>query len=498
LIRHYLDTLADVIRNNWDCPALTDYSTIKEGVGNDYTYGTMYVAIQRLCNYFQQLGLQPGDHIAICGASSANWAVAYLAVAAYKGVSVTMNPMQVADEIVNCIEFGDAKALLIDSDVWREIASKLSKPLLGVLSLDDFVSLNGKINLSDANRTYTPNVVSFDTGSIDDLAQISFTAGSTGAPKGVMLSFRSLSNNIHHLEVILPEGDRQNYVSTLPLSHAYGLLCDFLCLLPHINHIYYFKNCSIEDMVEAFNTYKPCYWMTIPLIFERMLPHLTQESLHACKQMFIGGALFNRQLEAQLRNEGVHLSVGYGMTEAGPLIGSSEYTIHRNGSVGKPVLGMQVRISSEGEILAKGANVMLGYYKDEQATREKIDQEGWLHTGDRGHVDEDGYLYVEGRMNQDMIVLPSGENIRPDNIEQLINALPDVEESLVLAREGKLIALVRKKVESTEEQAIAERNKLLAIINPQLPSFSQLFGVDFITEPLQRTAKQTLKRYLYT
>jgi len=213
--------------------------------------------------------------------------------------------------------------------------------------------------------------------------------------------------------------------------------------------------------------------------------------------MYIGGALFGKDKEKQLYAAGVPISIGYGMTETGPLISYSIHPLYRPNTCGKIVSGMTCRISPVGEILVKGDNVMLGYYKDPEATARKIDSDGWLHTGDKGHLDEDGYLYVEGRLEQDIIVLPNGENIRPDNIESLINALPEVKESIVLARKGNLVAIVIPKDLTVLTDPKDFRLSLLRTVNPQLPLFSQLYDVEITDQPLARTEKQTLKRYLY-
>ncbi len=219
-----------------------------------------------------------------------------------------------------------------------------------------------------------------------------------------------------------------------------------------------------------------------------------------CKQIYIGGSLFDKNIESALLAAKIPISIGYGMTETGPLISYSVCSLYRPNTCGKIVEGMTCRISPSGEILVKGENVMLGYYKDPEATAAKIDSDGWLHTGDKGHLDEDGYLYVEGRLEQDIIVLPNGENIRPDNIESLLNALPEVSESIVLARDGHLVAIVVPSlIENRESQIDASslRRLILRTVNPQLPLFSQLSDIEFSSTPLARTEKQTIKRYLY-
>jgi long-chain acyl-CoA synthetase len=216
-----------------------------------------------------------------------------------------------------------------------------------------------------------------------------------------------------------------------------------------------------------------------------------------CKQIYIGGASFDRELEKKLLAANVPISIGYGMTETGPMISYSTCDTYKYGTCGKIVDGMMARIAPNGEILVKGENVMLGYYKNPEATAQKIDADGWLHTGDRGHLDEDGYLYVEGRLEQDMIVLPNGENIHPDNIESKINALPEVAESIVIAREGKLVAIVVVSGELSADSRKALRLSILRSVNAQLPMYAQIYDIEWSEEPLARTAKQTIKRYLY-
>jgi len=219
--------------------------------------------------------------------------------------------------------------------------------------------------------------------------------------------------------------------------------------------------------------------------------------LKACKQIYIGGSLFDDKLEKILLEAKVPISIGYGQTETGPLISYSVCSQYKQGTCGKIVEGMTAHIADNGEILVKGENVMLGYYKDPEATAQKIDADGWLHTGDKGHLDEDGYLYVEGRLEQDIIVLPNGENIHPEDIESKINALPEVKESIVLARDGHLVAIVVSQTPLALGEGKGMRLSVLRTINPQLPLYSQLYDVEITDFPLQRTEKQTIKRYLY-
>ena len=237
----------------------------------------------------------------------------------------------------------------------------------------------------------------------------------------------------------------------------------------------------------------------VPQVIAALVNKYGYDSLQDFKQILTGSSVLNHEVEENLLSLTIPLVIGYGLTEVGATVSITPYPLHKLYSSGKILENMIVSISPNGEILAKGENVMLGYYKDPEATAQKIDKDGWLHTGDKGHLDEDGYLYVEGRLEQDIIVLPNGENIRPDAIESLINALPEVKESIVMARDGRLVAIVVAAYSQPLPEGKGDdiRRTILRAINPQLPLFSQLYDVEITDKPLQRTEKQTIKRYLY-
>ena len=319
-----------------------------------------------------------------------------------------------------------------------------------------------------------------------------------------MLSCGNLNNNCYNNAVLLKDtisDNKANFIAILPFAHMYGLIDN---MLPHIingKHIYILQLASVRQGLSAIWLLRPYGLAITPYLLKMMVKEdQANQCLSLLKYIEIGGAPLMEEDETLLAEEKIPYFVGYGLTETGPHITTDHYYNSRRGSVGKIVDGMTCRIAPNGEILVKGENVMLGYYKDPEATAQKIDQDGWLHTGDKGHLDEDGYLYVEGRLEQDIIVLPNGENIRPDNIESLINALPEVKESVVLARDGKLVAIVVPSLIENREskiEAAALRRTILRTINPQLPLFSQLYDVEITDQPLARTEKQTLKRYLY-
>ena len=509
MTENYLNILADTIRNNWNQPALTDFYLTEDGSaqdtsrGNHYTYGEMYAEICRVANLLTSLGLQKGDHIAICGTNSAHWVIAYLAIAKMQGVSVTVMHSLMPEDIAQMIDFSDAKALFTDEELWAELKEKPLPQVKNVISLANWNVLCGEKQSINHKSKIINGECGFDFVEPDSLAMICFTSGSTGGAKGVMLSHKNLGNNVSNGIDAYPEDTNPNFLCVLPMSHMYGLMIEILSQIVRGKHIWVMKATPrIDNIWAGLMCISPYAMAIIPAIMERLYANYGRRmvgNLHFCKQIHIGGASFSHDLTRELRQQGLPLSIGYGLTETGPLISDSQSKKYRLLSCGRVVSGMTCRIAPTGEILVKGENVMLGYYKDPEATARKIDKDGWLHTGDKGHLDEDGYLYVEGRLEQDMIVLPNGENIHPEDIERKINALPEVKESIVLAREGKLVAIVVSQI--TNDQSPMNntdlRRMVLRTVNPELPLYSQLYDVEITDVPLQKTDKQTIKRYLY-
>ena len=554
MTENYLNILAETIRTNWDQPALTDFYLTEDGSaqdtsrGNHYTYGEMYAEICRIADLLTALGLQKGDHIAICGANSAHWVIAYLAIAKMQGVSVTVMHSLMPDEIARLVAFSDAKALFTDGDIWGEISplcergvggevSDLSPLSAGeglgvrcVLSLADWSILHSICDQSrrstDGQPTVNYDVIATHSkenlldelvnGSLtngiclDDLAMICFTSGTTGNPKGVMLSNSNISSNIAFLLPKFMECPMVNTLSLLPMAHAGVFVSDIIHLLCRGTYIHILSSRAISQIFASYAIIRPQEVVMVPQMLEKLVDSVgvdtSADILHekiinifgGSLEMFcIGGAVLSSKLSLTLTKAHLKYAIGYGTTECGPFISLAMPSYIRMNSVGRICESLQCRISPAGEILVKGENVMLGYYKDPEATAAKIDKDGWLHTGDKGHLDEDGYLYVEGRLEQDIIVLPNGENIRPDNIESLINALPEVSESIVLARDGKLVAIAVLSSPSLQGRDRV-RLSILRAVNPQLPLFSQLYDVEITDVPLQRTEKKTIKRYLYS
>jgi len=507
MTENYLNILAETIRNNWDQPALTDFYLAEDGTaqdtsrGNHYTYGEMYAEICRVAELLTSLGLQKGDHIAICGANSAHWVIAYLAIAKMQGVSVTVMHSLMPDEIARLVDFSDAKALFTDEDIWAELKSQPMPQVGNVIGLVDWSILRGeKIQISNLQSPISNFDCGFPQSNPDSLAMICFTSGTSGSAKGVMLTNANVSVNASNGSKSYPDGLSNNVLLFIPLAHVLCLYGDFLGQLIKGKSVFMLKEVSIKTIYMGTQLLRPYAMNIIPQVVLG-LKKIGDDGLSVlkiCQQIYIGGAKLEDSLYEELRKANVHNSIGYGLTETGP-ISWSIYSEYRQGTCGKIAAGLNFRISPSGEILVKGENVMLGYYKDPEATARKIDKDGWLHTGDKGHLDEDGYLYVEGRLEHDIIVLPNGENIRPDNIESIINALPEVKESIVLARDGKLVAIVVPQITNHQSPITNTdlRRMIMRKVNPSLPLFSQLYDVEITDVPLQRTEKQTIKRYLY-
>lgn len=509
---NYLNILAETIRNNWDAPALTDFYLTEDGSaqdtsrGNHYTYGEMYAEICLVAEMLTSLGLQRGDHIAICGANSAHWVIAYLAIAKMQGVSVTIMHSLQPDEIARLVDFSDAKALFTDASLWEELKDHPMPQVENVVSLDDWRVLKGKeIKISNFQSKISNSDCQFPQEEPDNLAMICFTSGTSGKSKGVMLSYKNISVTTECVAQTYPPRRNKKILSYFPLAHAFGLGLEIVVPITRGCWIFLYRGeLRAESLMQAIRKVRPYLSVMVPTMVEKIagagVLKLLLFKLLGIENIVIGGAGLSSKTGEKMKKFRIPIAPGYGMTETVALICLINPSAYKVGSSGKVCDALTLRISPAGEILVKGENVMLGYYKDPEATAAKIDSGGWLHTGDKGHLDEDGYLYVEGRLEQDIIVLPNGENIRPDNIEALINALPEVSESIVLARDGHLVAIVVPQITNNQSQITNTdlRRMIMRNVNPQLPLYSQLYDVEISETPLQRTEKQTIKRYLYS
>ena len=540
--KHYFQYIEDVIKQKWNTLSLCDY-----GEQQQYTYGELAEQIERLHIRFRLLGLQKGDKIAICGRNCANWAVAYLAIQTYGGVVVSILQDFTADDITNLLVHSDSKMLFVGAYVWRDLQKKDLSMLQTIISLIDFSYLKNADKLpseaeieAEFNKKFPngmqPADVHYDADP-DILSLINYTSGSTGSPKGVMLNGRSLSNNVEIGMHLLPAKVGSKLVSMLPLAHMFGQVCEFLYPLCSGVQIYFLtKSPTPTILLNALKEVQPYAVVTVPLVIEKIHkknldPLLSKKVLKffwkvpgisdiirnhvrvALKKAFggnikyflCGGAAMSADVEKCLMDIRFPLSIGYGMTECGPLIGGNHPKHFKARSVGAPVLNMEVKIDEPneegiGEILVRGENVMMGYYKNEQATQATFTEDGWMRTGDLGYLDKRNNIYIKGR-NKTMILGASGQNIYPEEIEHKLNKQEGVEESIIVEREGKLVGLVfpdeqTSSAFSWEEIMHLMKDNLLKL-NKLLPGYSQVSQIEVKKEPFEKTPKNSIKRFLY-
>lgn len=541
---HYLHYLNEVIQRQWDDAALTNY-----GEQQEYTWGGMAQEIKRLHVLFHLLGIQKGDKIAIASRNCANWVIAYLAIATYEGVVVSILQDFKPNDISKLLTHSDARMLFAGPYVWHELQHEDLDGLETVVSLEDFAFLRppkGDPNLTRAQwlqavtDTYPQGIRPQDirfAADPDALALINYTSGSTGSPKGVMLNGRSLSNNVEVGLTLLPVEPKQRLVSMLPLAHMFGQICEFLYPMCAGTHIYFLtKSPTPTVLLKALQDVQPYMVVTVPLVIEKIHkkninPLISKPAIKFCwrtpllgdlirrkvktalkkafggniRYFLCGGAAVNPIVEQCLIDIHFPLSVGYGMTECGPLIGGShpkQFVAH---SGGRPVANMEakvVNINSEGvgEILVRGENVMMGYYKNEAATRAAFTEDGWMHTGDLGYMDKNRNIFLKGR-NKTMILGASGQNIYPEEIEDKLNNQEGVGESIIVEREGKLVGLVFPDEQTTRKFSLEEIERLmrenLKRLNALVPSYSQVSDIEIKREPFEKTPKRSIKRFLY-
>ena len=551
MTKHYLLYLTKVMSHQWNDAALTDYNE-----NHEYTFGELAIEMLRLHVLFEQLGLKRGDKIALCGRNCANWAVAYLAIAAYEGVCVSILQDFTAEDIAHLLDHSDSEMLFVGPYVWKDLQHQtLPAKVKVVLSLEDWRVLysnsdSGLTSNSDSDltsiidkafkakypRPIEPEDVYFSADP-ETLSLINYTSGSTGSPKGVMLNGRSLSNNVEVGMKMLPVDPGQRLVSMLPLAHMFGQVCELLYPLCSGTHIYFLtKSPTPSILLKALNEVQPYLVVTVPLVIEKIYkknldPTLSKWAIRTfwhvpgigdlikgrvkkglrnafggkLRYFICGGAAMNPIVEKCLMDIHFPLSIGYGMTECGPLIGGNPPKYFKARTGGVPVMNMDVKIDEPndagiGEILVKGENVMLGYYKNPEATKAVFTEDGWMRTGDLGRLDRKKNIYIKGRCKT-MFLGASGQNIYPEEIEDKLNNQEAVGESLIVEREGKLVALVfpdetlTKRMSLEEIQALMKAN--LAKLNSLIPSYSKVADIEVQDKPFEHTPKRSIKRFLY-
>ena len=539
------------IVDHWDMDALTDYK------GATLQYHDVARKIEKLHIMFENSGVVKGDKIALCGRNSANWAVAFLATLTYGAIAVPILHEFMPDQIHNIVNHSDAKLLFVGDVVATQIDATKMPGLEGIIYIPDYslvVSRTDKLTYAREHlnemfgikypKYFRKNHVNYYMEqNPDELAMINYTSGTTGFSKGVMVPYRALWGNADFAEDVLGKkikpGD--SIISILPMAHMYGMAFEFIFEFIKGCHVFYLTRIPSPSIIaEAFGRIKPAVIIAVPLVIEkiirkkvfpkiqnnrmRMLLHMPVISKKVkekiCDQVsnafggnfyevIIGGAAFNQEVESFLHSVGFKYTVGYGATECAPIICYEDYKNFVPGSCGKAALHMMVRIDSPdpenvpGEILAKGPNVMLGYYKNEEATKQTIDENGWYHTGDLGTMDGDGNVFIKGR-SKNMLLGANGQNIYPEEIEDKLNSLALVAESVVVQKGDKLIALVHPDYDEaqtlnlgTKELAdVMEQNR--QELNTMIPAYSKVSEIRIHEDEFEKTPKKSIKRFLYT
>lgn len=543
----FSDYLQHAVRTYWEDLALTDFN------GVSYQYRDIARKVEKLHLLYSHAGIAPGDKVALCGRNSAQWAVAFIATVTYGAIAVPILHEFKADNIHHLVNHCEAKILYTDDAIWENLDPAIMSGLLGVVRLTDFsliMSRSEQLTHARAHlnelfgqkypERFLPSDVVYPSRNADELALINYTSGSMGFSKGVMLTYGNLWSNLDFCYNGIPfmkPGD--GMVCMLPLAHMYGLMVELLLPLSKGCHVYFLTRVpSPRVILEAFATVRPKLIITVPLIIEKIVktkvfPMLEKPMMKLLmkvpfvdehlmtrirtglleafggnlEQIIIGGAALNKDVETFLRKIHFPFTVGYGMTECAPLLTYSPWREQKEGSCGRFVTRMQGRVESTdpenvpGRLWVRGDNVMTGYYKNKEATDEVM-EDGWMCTGDLATIDSEGFVYLRGR-SKNMILGPSGQNIYPEEIEQKINNLPFVGESLVIDDNGKLVALIYPDLDLATKEGLSlielekMMNENVEQLNKELPAYSRIARVKMRDQEFEKTPKRSIKRYLY-
>ena len=546
LEKTFTSYLSESILKNKEIQALTDYK------GESFTYGQVGNYMLRFHRFFKALEIAEGDKVALVGKSSSRWGIVYLAIVTYGAVAVPILPDFKKDTLREIILHSDTILLFADAQIMDDLKCEELKNLRGILKINDYslhkchsdtlTQAYDKSGLKDGMPAKEHPLSSFNFPNISNerLAVLSYTSGTTGFTKGVMLAHNSLAANIRFAQNNMPLKSGDHIVSFLPLAHTFGCAFEFLfpftlgCRITILT-----KTPSPQIIMKAFQEIKPALILSVPLVIEKIyknkllpvinkkhikillkIPGLNQVILSKFRkslseafgnnfhEIVMGGAPLNHEAELFFRKMKFKYTLGYGMTECGPLISYFNWSELPVGSSGKLVDTLEVKIEKEspekarGEICVKGDNVMLGYYKNEADTRKAIDEEGWLHTGDLGYVDDRGFLFIKGR-SKSMILGANGKNIFPEEIESMINNQPGIAESVVVQRNEKLVALIYPDPEvflpasHNEEEVLTHLKRYQKIMNSKLPKYMAISAVEWHKEEFEKTPKRSIRRYLY-
>ena len=546
----FVGLIAESLKNNWDLDALTDYQ------GVTLQYKDVARKIEKLHILFENAGVERGDRIALCGRNSANWATAFMAILSYGAVAVPILHEFKSSQVHDIVNHSEAKILFAGDVVWPELNPDAMPHLEGVVSIPDYSLLVSRTEkLTEARerlnelfgkkypKFFRKELINYPNHpAADDLALINYTSGTTSNSKGVMIPYRAIWSNYEFaIEVLGKQVKRgDSVISMLPMAHMYGMSFEFIFEFLHGCHIYYLTRIpSPKIVMQAFADIKPSIIISVPLIIEKIikknvLPKLQTPSMKVLLKLplisnrifdkirerlvetfggrfyeiIVGGAAFNSEVENLLKRIGFPFTVGYGATECAPIITYEDWHHFRQGSCGKAVPRMEVRIDSPdpervaGEILARGANTMLGYFKNEEATRATLDAEGWYHTGDLGTMDSEGNVFIRGR-SKNMLLGASGQNIYPEEIEDKLNTLPYVNESIVVQRGEKLYALIYPDRDEASRDGLDENGLHAAMeqnrkeLNNLVAAYERLSGFELYDHEFEKTPKRSIKRFMY-
>ena len=545
--KHMFSYINRSIREGWNNPALTNY-----GEFFTYTYGAMATEMARLHLFYEQLGLREGDKIALSGANSSRWAIALMSTFSYGAVAVSILPDFTGADIERLINHSDAQVLFVGPAVEQKVNPANMPALKAVISTLDFhpvyvsdpVYRKAYEQLDRAFKErypkgFRPEDVHYREDNLDDLALINYSSGTTGNPKGVMLSYRALSSNVQYSIDNMECHPGVNLVSMLPLAHMFGMMIELIYQIAGGSHVYFITRLTTPTLMKAFRECQPLIILVVPMVLEKLYEkkirpvvskpivrllwntpiagrfirnRIRQGLMDAFGGKLIslisGGAALNPEVEKCLMDIRFPYLSGYGMTECGPLVSYVPWQQFKAHSCGRLVDRMEIRIDSSdpatvpGEILLRGDHVMLGYYKNPEATQEAFTADGWMRTGDLGTIDKEGNIFLRGRCKT-MILGPSGQNIYPEEIESLLNAQPAIDEALVVSRDNKLHALIYltdEHVEQMQEDGMNLQEAILQAVedvNRQLPSYSRIANFEFMLKEFEKTPKRSIKRYLY-
>ena len=543
-MKHYFTRLEEAIKNNWDRPALGNYR------GELFTFGDFATQIAKFHVFFENIGLKKGDKVALCAKNSARWGITFFAANTYEAVLVPILADFHPDSVNSLVDHSESTILLTDTDIWNKLDIAKMPSIKAVISSSDFSLLYAadeniqkasdeldKLFAAKYPKGFTASDVAYPKDNDKELAIINYTSGTTSAPKGVMLRYECLSANVAFGQKRLPSYPEDKIVSLLPMAHMYGMMFELIYPLCGGSSIYYLgKTPTPALLLGAMAEVKPYLVITVPLVMEKIfkskvapvvnkpimkvitsIPGLNQiifkkirtTLLNAfggkVREIVMGGAALNPDVEKWFRKFKLPFTVGYGMTEAAPLLAYEDWWEFASKSCGKCVDSVEVRIDSEdpynkvGEIQAKGYSLMSGYYKNEEATEAAFTEDGWMRTGDLGLLDAKGNIFIKGR-SKNMILSANGQNIYPEEIEAVVNNQPYVVESVVVDRGARLVALIYMDSEKAKSEGVdleEYKKTIMTEVNRSMPAYSKVNLVEYMDQPFEKTPKMSIKRFMY-